>query len=74
METLTAIDKELFDHAKDKGFIDEVQYSLVMRFLEDPDAYMKEFLADHPTFIDEQIAMGGKARERAELAISKGFA
>lgn len=74
METLTAIDKELFDHAKDKGFIDEAQYSLVMRFLEDPDAYMKEFLADHPTFIDEQIAMGGKARERAELAISKGFA
>ena len=73
METLTAIDKELFDHAKANNYIDDAQYSLVMRFLEDPDAYMKEFLAAHPTFIDEQIALGGKARERAELAISKGF-
>ena len=24
-------------------------------------------------FIDEQIALGGKAKERAELAVSKGF-
>lgn len=73
MVTLTAIDKDLFDHALANGYIDEAQHALVMRFLEDPDAYMKEFLASHPTFIDDQIALGGKARERAELAISKGF-
>lgn len=73
METLTAIDKELFDHALANGYINDAQHALVMRFLEDPDAYMKEFIKSHPSFIDDQIALGGKAKERAELAISKGF-
>ena len=73
MVTLTAIDKDLFDHALANSYINEAQYALIIRFLEDPDAYIKEFIASHPSFIDEQIALGGKAKERAELAISKGF-
>lgn len=74
METLTAIDKELFDYAVNTGHIDNDQHAIVMKFLSDPDMYMKDFLADNPNFIAEQIALGGKAKERAELAISKGFA
>ena len=35
---------------------------------------MDEFLAEHPNFIDEQIALGGKTAERANLAIEKGYA
>ena len=35
---------------------------------------MDEFLAEHPGFIDEQIALGGKTAERANLAIEKGYA
>ena len=73
METLTAVDKELFDEALANGSINEAQYDLVMQFLADPDKYMKDFIKSHPTFIDEQIALGGKTKERAELAISKGF-
>ena len=73
MVTLTAIDKDLFDHALANSYINEAQYALIIRFLEDPDAYIKEFIASHPSFIDEQISLGGKAKERAELAISKGF-
>lgn len=73
METLTAVDKELFDEALANGSVNEAQYDLVMQFLADPDKYMKDFIANHPTFIDEQIALGGKTKERAELAISKGF-
>lgn len=73
METLTGINKELFDEAVNNGAIDKAQYDLVMQFLADPDEYMKNFLKAHPTFIDDQIALGGKAKERAELCISKGF-
>ena len=73
METLTAVDKELFDEALANGSINEAQYDLVMQFLADPDKYMKDFIKSHPTFIDDQIALGGKTKERAELAISKGF-
>lgn len=73
METLTAVDKELFDEALANGSINEAQYDLVMQFLADPDKYMKNFIKSHPTFIDDQIALGGKTKERAELAISKGF-
>lgn len=73
MDTLTGIDKSMFDHALESSYINKDQYDLVMKFLEDPDAYMKDFITSHPTFIDDQIALGGKAKERAELAVSKGF-
>ena len=74
METLTGVDKTLFDEALEKGFIDKAQYDLTMDFLKDPDQYMKNFLDSHPTFIDDQIALGGKNEQRARLAIEKGFA
>ena len=73
MDTLVGIDDELFNEALRNGIIDQAQYDLVMSFLADPDKYMKDFIASHPKFIEEQIALGGKNRERAELAISKGF-
>ena len=73
METLAGINKELFDQGLANGSIDQAQYDHVMKFLDDPDEYMKSFIASHPTFIDDQIALGGKAKERAERAISKGF-
>lgn len=73
METLAGIDETLFAEAKKKGIIDQDQYDLVMSFLADPDKYMKDFIASHPDFIDEQIALGGKNKERAELAKAKGY-
>lgn len=73
METLTAIDKDLFEEALGEGIINQQQFDLVMRFLNDPDEYMKGFIREHPGFIDSQLALGGKAAERAELAIGKGY-
>lgn len=73
METLTAVDKELFDEALANGSVNEAQYDLVLKFLGNPDQYMKDFIADHPTFIDDQIKLGGKNEQRARLAIEKGF-
>lgn len=73
MDTLVGIDKELFTEALELGVINKDQYDLVLSFIEDPDKYMKDFIASHPSFIDEQIALGGKNKERAELALSKGY-
>ena len=74
METFAGIDKSLFDEALSLGAINQQQYDLTMKFLADPSEYMASFLKEHPNFIKEQIALGGKAKERAELAISKGYA
>ncbi|MCR5803482.1 MAG: orotate phosphoribosyltransferase [Clostridia bacterium] len=74
MTTFAGIDKSLFDEAIELGAINQQQYDLTMKFLDNPSDYMSSFLKDHPDFIKEQIALGGKAKERAELAISKGFA
>ncbi|MBO7424630.1 MAG: orotate phosphoribosyltransferase [Clostridiales bacterium] len=74
MTTFAGIDKSLFDEAIELGAINQQQYDLTMKFLDNPSDYMASFLKDHPNFIKEQIALGGKAKERAELAISKGFA
>ena len=73
METLTKVDKGLFDEALDNGSVNKEQYDLVLQFLDDPDKYMKDFIKAHPSFIDEQIALGGKTEQRARLAIEKGF-
>ena len=48
--------------------------SLAEGAMDDPKGFMKTFLASHPNYITEQIALGGKARERAEMAIAKGYA
>ena len=53
--------------------VNKAQYDLVLQFLKDPDKYMKDFIASHPTFIDDQIKLGGKNEQRARLAIEKGF-
>ena len=53
--------------------VNKEQYDLVLQFLDDPDKYMKDFIKAHPSFIDEQIALGGKTEQRARLAIEKGF-
>ncbi len=69
----TAINKDLFDEAESNGTITSEQKELVFKFLKSPSDYMSEFIKNHPSFIDEQIAMGGKNEERARLAIEKGF-
>ncbi len=71
---LTKIDQTLFDHAKTQGLISQGQYDMIMRFTEDPIAFMKDFLKSHPDFIRQQIEMGGKNRDRALLCQDKGYA
>lgn len=74
LHSFAEIDKSLFETAVKLEVITESQYALVASFIDRPQEFMSNFLIEHPQFIAEQLAKGGKAKERAELAISKGFA
>ena len=73
LHALTGINEELFDEAKANGVINDAQKDMIMHFLENTADYMTAFLKANPGFIDAEIAKGGKNKERAELAIEKGF-
>ncbi len=73
LHALTGIDEQLFDEALTNGVINENQKAMILHFLESPAEYMTAFIKAHPDFIENEIAKGGKNKERAELAISKGY-
>ncbi|MBP5493189.1 MAG: orotate phosphoribosyltransferase [Clostridiales bacterium] len=73
MYTFAKIELSLFDEAVEKGVLSQAQREMVAHFMENPIDYMKAFLVAHPNFIDEQIALGGKPKKRAEMAISRGY-
>lgn len=69
-----SISPDLFETAKQKGEITLAQLQSVLDFMQDPRGYMQSFLASHPGFIAEQLALGGKTKEKVEIAIAKGLA
>ena len=73
LHALTGIDEQLFDEATENGIINTAQKAMIMHFLESPAGYMTSFLKSNPDFIANEIAKGGKNKERAELAIEKGY-
>ncbi|MBO4926876.1 MAG: orotate phosphoribosyltransferase [Clostridiales bacterium] len=73
MYTFAKIELSLFDEAVEKGILSVAQRDMVSHFMESPIDYMKAFLTAHPAFIDVQIALGGKPKQRAEMAISRGY-
>jgi orotate phosphoribosyltransferase len=74
LHSFETVDIHLFERARDIGEITDEQLSSVTSFMQNPKGFMKNFLDTHPHYIEEQIALGGKPRERAEIAISKGYA
>ena len=73
LHALTEIDKNLFDEATNNGIINDAQKEMILHFLESPADYMTAFIMANPDFIASEIAKGGKNKERAELALEKGF-
>lgn len=73
LTTLVKIDPSLFETARTLGVVTEEQLAMVRSFMQDLNGFMRAFLNAHPTFLQEQIALGGKAKERAERCIEKGF-
>lgn len=74
LTTLVTVKPDLFETAYQMGRITDKQLDLVLAFIADPDAFMRDFLLAHPDFLAGEIAKGGKSAQRAELCIASGFA
>lgn len=73
LTALIKVDAPLFDGAQAKGLLSPGQAHMAKTFLKDPDGFMRGFLAAHPNYLNEQLALGGKAAERAQRCIDMGF-
>lgn len=74
LTTLVVIKPELFEQARAMGRITDKQLDLVLSFIADPDAFLRDFLLAHPDFLAGELAAGGKSAQRAQLCIDSGFA
>ena len=73
LRALARVQGALFDEAVAQGKLTAAQRDMVCDFLASPEGFMSGFLRGHPNFLQEQIALGGRAKERAERCIAMGF-
>lgn len=71
--SLVKIDEGIFREAYEKNYINAEQYDMVIRYIEDPDAFMERFFNEHPDFIEKALRGDEKTAERAKLCIKSGF-
>lgn len=73
--SLITLDETFFNIAKTKNIINEKQYEVLLKYLDDPDNSMQEFINENPTFIDDVINHSNdeKAIKRAKLCKEKGW-
>lgn len=67
------IDTQVFTKAKDSGYIDEAQLSLVLDYIRNPENSMKEFLMKNPDFLVQSLAADEKTAQRARLLVENDF-
>ena len=70
---LVTLTPALFDEAVAHGKLTLAQRDMARTFLADPSAFMRSFLRAHPSYLQDQIALGGKPRERALRCIEMGY-
>ncbi len=69
--TLMNVDKGLFDGALSGGHISSEQYSLLMKYLDNPTGTMKEFLINNPEFLENSLNADAKTAQRARICIEE---
>lgn len=67
--SLVNIDKNLFKKALDMNIINESQFDMLNKFFENPDETMKQFLINHPEFLEDALNSDEKTKGRAKLLI-----
>ncbi len=70
---MIAVDRELFDRAREQGLIDGAQHQMLLDYLAHPDESMKQFLQQHPAFLQQALQGEEKVRQRAKLCVEKAF-
>lgn len=67
--SLVQVDKSLFAKALEMNVINETQQEMLNGFFENPDETMKQFLINHPEFIEESLNADEKTAKRAKLLV-----
>jgi hypothetical protein len=52
---LTTVDKNLFKKALELKTINQEQFDMINKFFDNPDETMKQFLIEHPEFIENSL-------------------
>jgi len=67
--SLVNIDSNLFKHAFEMGIINETQLEMLNAFLKNPDETMRNFLINHPEFLENSLNSDEKTKKRAKLLV-----
>lgn len=70
---LINIDNSLFDKALELKIINEAQLETLYKFKQNPDETMRNFLIEHPEFVEESLKAGGKSAKRAQLCLDSNI-
>ena len=66
--SVAPIDKVLFDRALSDGYIDAGQHRMIVSYTENPDGYVRDFIADNPDFLQNALnSADQKTAGRARL-------
>lgn len=66
---LATIDSSLFKKALELNIINENQLAMLNQFKEDPDGTMRQFLINHPEFLENALQSDEKTQKRAKLLV-----
>ncbi len=67
--SLVNIDHSLFEKALSLKIINENQLNMLDGFFKDPDGTMRQFLIDHPEFLENALHADEKTQKRAKLLV-----
>ena len=67
------IDTSLFEKALNMNIINEIQFEMLKNFYENPDETMRNFIIEHPEFLENALASDEKTASRAKLCIDSNL-
>ena len=71
--SLVQVNKELFKKALEMNIINKEQEKMLENFFENPDETMRNFLIQHPEFIENSLNSDEKTRKRAKLLLEQNL-
>ena len=71
--SLIQVDKSLFAKAVEMNVINELQQKMLNDFFDNPDETMKNFLLNHPEFLEDSLNSDEKTAKRAKLLVENNL-
>ena len=71
--SLVNVDNGLFKKALELNIINNSQYNMLCKFYQNPDETMREFLINHPEFLENALKSDEKTKKRAQLLVDNNL-